>query len=105
MFDKKTYIFSETMGVCRVKDIAKLPTANKNMLLYYELESVGADKHNSYIPVENHQVALRELISVENAKELLESGKELTVLEKAEAEFVINREESQEGKKKNEKSR
>lgn len=61
-------IFSETMGVCEVRDITKLSEDNGKNFDYYVLRSVYDKTKVSYIPVENHKVALRTLISQEKAE-------------------------------------
>ena len=93
MFEKKTYLYSENMGVCFVEDITKLVTAQKKEVLYYVLKPVYQKDKSAYIPVENHTVELRELISVEKAKEqlfsypeLLDLAMELGLVEKEEGE-------------------
>ena len=58
------------MGVCRVDDITKLVNAIGQGGMYYVLRSVYDKSKTSYIPVEEHQVKLRELITKENALEL-----------------------------------
>ncbi len=70
MFQKKQYIYSETLGVCQVENIVQLATANRKNVPYYVLRSVSDRDKVSYIPVENHQVILRELFTLEEAKEL-----------------------------------
>ncbi|MCR4691850.1 MAG: hypothetical protein K5739_10940 [Lachnospiraceae bacterium] len=73
MFEKKTYLYSENMGVCYVEDVTKLVTAQKKEVLYYVLRSVYQKDRTAYIPVENHEVQLRELTDPETAeKELLD---------------------------------
>ena len=67
MFEKKTYIYDEEMGVCFIEDIARLATKNKQELGYYVLRSVYRKDKVAYIPVENHEVQLRELITKEEA--------------------------------------
>ncbi len=68
MFEKKTYIYDEEMGVCFIEDIARLATKNKQELGYYVLRSVYRKDKVAYIPVENHEVQLRELITKEEAE-------------------------------------
>lgn len=68
MFAKKTYIYDEEMGVCFIEDIARLATKNKQELGYYVLRSVYRKDKVAYIPVENHEVQLRELITKEEAE-------------------------------------
>ena len=74
MFQKKEYIFSESLGVCRVDDIAKLSSKSEEQRLYYVLKPEIDRTKTSYIPVEGHKVLLRELISKERAAELFEQG-------------------------------
>ena len=68
MFEKKTYIYDEEMGVCFIEDIARLATKSKQELGYYVLRSVYRKDKVAYIPVENHEVQLRELITKEEAE-------------------------------------
>lgn len=69
MFQKNDIIFSETMGVCKVSNITKLTQNRGGVYDYYVLKSVFNKDKVSYIPVMNHQVHLRELISVDEALE------------------------------------
>ncbi len=69
MFQKKQYIYSETLGVCLVENITQL-SVQKGQVSYYVLRPVFAKEEVSYIPVENHQVALRELFTEEEAKKI-----------------------------------
>ena len=72
MFQKKQKIYSETQGVCIVENVVQLPAGNGQTLPYYVLKSI-VDEKVSYIPVNNHQVALRELFTEEEARELLQN--------------------------------
>lgn len=76
MFQKKDYIFSETMGVCLVADVTNLAPKKGNAVSYYVLKSVYQKDKVAYIPVENHTVELRELISPEQAQALSEEWQE-----------------------------
>ena len=67
MFQKKEIIYSETLGVCSVDDIVKLADNKKDTYYYYLLRSVYDKSKKAYIPVENHSVQLRELITKEEA--------------------------------------
>lgn len=71
MFQKKQKIYSETQGVCIVENIVQLPAGRGNTLPYYVLRSIH-DEKVSYIPVNNHQVFLRELFTEEEARELVQ---------------------------------
>ena len=73
MFQKRQKIYSETQGVCVVDAIVQLPVGRGETLPYYVLKSVFDTSKVSYIPVNNHQVSLRELFTEEEAKALLES--------------------------------
>lgn len=71
MFEKKQIIYSETQGVCRVDNIVSLSAARGEVgVPYYVLKSVFDDSKVSYIPVDNHQVVLRELFTEEEARAL-----------------------------------
>lgn len=70
MFQKKQYIYSETLGVCQVENIAQLGVDKNKQVSYYVLRPVFAREEVSYIPVENHQVMLRELFSEEEARQI-----------------------------------
>lgn len=90
MFEKKDIIFSETLGVCQVTELTKLSAKSGEQVMYYGLRSVEDKKKVSYIPVENHQVQLRPLISIEEAERL--SGIEqsqLTDKQKGEIQYVL----------------
>lgn len=90
MFEKKDIIFSETLGVCQVAELPKLPAKNGEPIPYYGLKSIYDKSKVSYIPVENHQVLLRELISYEKARELLHNPPDnLDNLLRQEAEYVM----------------
>ena len=71
MFQKKQKIYSETQGVCIVDNIVQLPTGKNETLPYYVLKSVFDVTKVSYIPVNNHQVTLRELFTEDEARELM----------------------------------
>ena len=75
MFQKKQKIYSETQGVCIVENIVQLPTKKNEKVSYYVLKALFQPSNIAYIPVENHKVALRELFSVEEAKELQKDPK------------------------------
>lgn len=88
MYGKNEVIYSDGIGVCRVSDIVYLSVNKKPPIQYYLLSSVFDKSKTSYIPVNGHQVVLRELISAEEAgkREKLEN---LTELEKKEIAYVL----------------
>lgn len=73
MFQKKQKIYSETQGVCVVDNIVQLPAGKGETIPYYVLKSVFDTSKVSYIPVNNHQVQLRELFTEDEAQELMKS--------------------------------
>lgn len=93
MFEKKQFIYSETMGVCKVVDIVKLSTKKDTGegIYYYHLKAVADKLQDAYIPVEHHEVQLRELISKEEASSYKEEDvKKLPLLRQEEIAFVLN---------------
>ena len=90
MFQKKQKIYSETQGVCIVETIAQLPAGKGETVPYYVLKSVFDSSKVSYIPVNNHQVNLRELFTEEEARELLKNPElEKNELLKAAVDYVL----------------
>lgn len=92
MFEKKEYIYSETMGVCKVADIVKLAPNNRlsEPVWYYQLRSAFDKSKVAYIPVENHQVSLRPLLTREEAEKILpEEMEKLDEKRKDEIRFVL----------------
>lgn len=92
MFQKKQMIYSETQGVCQVENIIQLSTKNNrdNSILYYVLRSVFDKDNTAYIPVEHHQVQLRELFTEEEARAILQDPKtEADGKLRAAAEYVL----------------
>ena len=94
MFEKKTYIYSENMGVCYVEDVTKLITARKKEVMYYVLRPVYRQGKTAYIPVENHSVGLRELCDPDKAKEELLADPQLHQLA-VELGFIPSDEETE----------
>jgi hypothetical protein len=95
MFEKKQIIYSETQGVCRVDNIVKLSaTRGGQGVLYYVLRSVFDHSNVAYIPVDNHQVQLRELFTAEEARALkgTEALREDEKLKQA-VEYILSKEE------------
>ena len=60
----------------------------KSRMQYYQLVSIYDKKKVSYIPVEEHQVQLRPLITTEEVKEK-KKIKELPLKELQEVEYVL----------------
>lgn len=71
MFQKKQLIYSDSLGMCRVDNIVNLAaTKGAETTQYYVLKPLNDPDKSSYIPVENHQMVLREMFTVEEALEL-----------------------------------
>ena len=98
MFQKKQEIYSETQGVCIVDNIVQLSaTKGSKSIEYYVLKPIEDESKVAYIPVKDHKVLLRELFTVEEAREL--AGKEETKknpILKAAVEYVLKKEGEQE---------
>jgi len=91
LFQKKDIIYSETIGVCVVEDIVKLADNKRDIYQYYLLRSAFDRKKKAYIPVENHTVQLRNLISLREAVALQEAKdyEKKSALVKEEVLYVI----------------
>ena len=99
MFEKKQIIYSETQGVCRVDNIVSLSAAKgEKGIPYYVLRSVFDTSKVSYIPVEHHQVKLRELFIPEEAQ-ALQGSEELSKNDRLReaVDYVLRRKESENG--------
>ena len=95
MFQKKQKIYSETQGVCIVDNIVQLPTGKNETRPYYVLQSVFDTAKVSYIPVNNHQVSLRELFTEDEAQALLGSPElEKNEILKAAVNYVLQKGDS-----------
>ena len=89
-FQKKQIIYSETQGVCIVDYIVQLPATKGETLPYYVLKSVFDTSKVSYIPVQNHQVVLRELFTEEEAQEIMKNPELMkNEILKAAVEYVL----------------
>ncbi len=68
MFQKKDFIYSETLGVCQVENITTLTVSKTEQASYYVLRPVFAKEEVCYIPVKDHQMVLREMFTFEEAE-------------------------------------
>jgi len=95
LFQKKEVIYSETIGVCIVEDIVKLADSKKDTYNYYLLRSVYDKTKKAYIPVENHTVQLRNLITLQEAKALRDEDdyEEKSEQTRGEISYVIEKSE------------
>lgn len=90
MYGKNEVIYSDGIGVCKVSDIVNLSVNKKPPVQYYLLSSVFDKNKTSYIPVNGHQVVLRQLISVDEAENKVRLDS-ITELEKKEIDYVLGR--------------
>lgn len=98
MFQKKQYIYSETLGVCKVENIVQLPAGRAENVPYYVLRPEFEKEKVSYIPVEDHQVVLRELFSEEEALKLEQDPRlEQDIKLKEAVDFVLQRRRESDG--------
>jgi len=93
LFQKKEIIYSETLGVCIVDDIVKLSDNRKDTYSYYLLRSVFDKAKKAYIPVENHSVKLRKLITAEEARAIKGTSNfdQLSQIVKNEISYVLDK--------------
>jgi len=60
VYEKKDIIVSSTMGLCVVADITKLSADKTTPIPYYVLKGYYDKSKVAYIPVDNHEVELRD---------------------------------------------
>lgn len=100
-FNKKDIIFSETLGVCRVDEVTNLSQQNGDTIAYYGLRSIFDKSKVSYIPMKNHSVQLRPLITACEAQKIKESSYEQeSLLVQQEVDYVLKQQEAFNGGKK-----
>lgn len=64
-----------TFGVCMVEKVTKLVVGREQQMEYYVLQSAADKKKKAYIPVQNHETVLRNLMTPEQAMSVLEKIK------------------------------
>ena len=95
MYQNKPNKYSETMGDCQLDNIVSLSaTRGEAGVPYYVLRSLTDKSKVSYIPVDHHQVALREIFTRQEAQAMLgtEELKKNPLLKEA-VEYVLRNEE------------
>ena len=73
MFNKGDRIFYGQTGVCVVEDISEKVLTKNNKRLYYTLRPLYQQNNIIYAPVESEKVFMREIISVDEAKKLIQT--------------------------------
>ncbi|MBQ8404144.1 MAG: CarD family transcriptional regulator [Clostridia bacterium] len=82
MFEKGSFVYYGTAGVCKVSDICSSPFDGNDDKMYYVLAPNDFDNGTViYAPADNDKVLLRALITAEEAENLLSSVKTLAPLE------------------------
>ena len=73
MFNKGDRIFYGQTGVCVVEDISEKVLTKNHKRLYYTLKPLYQQNNIIYAPVESEKVFMREIISVDEAKKLIQT--------------------------------
>ena len=90
---KNEIVFSDSLGVCQVTEISTLTTKKGDSLLYYRLQSLINKDKFSYIQAHNHQMKIRDTISIEYAEKMKseEDFAKLPLSEQQEIEYVLSK--------------
>lgn len=70
MFQKKDYVVTSAQGVCIVADVPNLVVGKEQKMQYYLLCSIEDKKKRCYIPVENHETIVRQIMNKGEALEI-----------------------------------
>lgn len=82
MFSVGDYMIYGINGVCLVQDICASPFDKKDTRTFYMLKPLGATEGSViYTPTDNVQVAMRPLMTMEQARELIDFLPRITPLE------------------------
>lgn len=93
IFEKKDIIYNDNLGVCRVDEVTKLSAGKSEPILYYVLHSIFNKEKKAYVPVYNHNVVLRKLISLDEAENLSkdENFKKMSENIQGEVKYVLSK--------------
>ena len=81
MFKIGDYVAHYKSGVCEVTDIGKLSISSDQNKDYYTLKPIYDGAGTLYTPVANERNQIREVITTERAKELIEEMPDIATLE------------------------
>ncbi len=82
MFEKGSFVYYGTAGVCKVRDICSSPFGGNDDKMYYVLAPNDFDNGTViYAPVDNDKVVLRGVMTADEAEALLASVKALAPIE------------------------
>ena len=89
MFQVGDYVYYASGGVCRVADVCYAPLVGMpKEKQYYVLHSLHASNSVMYVPVNSETVFLRELLTKEQAMDLLDQIREITEIEEPNAKLL-----------------
>ena len=93
IFEKKDIIYNDNLGVCRVDEVTKLSAGKSEPILFYVLRSIFNKDKKAYVPVYNHNVVLRKLISLDEAENLSkdENFKKMSENIQGEVKYVLSK--------------
>lgn len=81
MFEIGEYVVYGKKGVCQIEDITPIDISGVDKdRLYYVLTPVGASGGRIYAPTDNQKIAMRRMITREEAKQLIHDLPEIEVL-------------------------
>lgn len=82
MFEIGTYVVYGNTGICKIEDVTTLdiPGANAERQ-YYVMSPIREQGSRDYLPVDNTKVVLREVISKNEALQLIDNIPEIGLLE------------------------
>ncbi len=82
MFEIGTYVVYGNTGICKIEDVTTLdiPGANAERQ-YYVMSPIREQGSRDYLPVDNTKVVLREVISKDEALQLIDNITEIGLLE------------------------
>ncbi len=72
MFDIGEYVSYGNNGICQVAEITKMQGTDDSSRQYYILKPINNESGKIYTPVDNDKVFIRELITVQEAEQLLD---------------------------------
>lgn len=72
MFAQGDYVVKSLRGVCKVNDIVDMEAVPGKKVVYYELYPLKDDNSKIYVPVETAGEKMREVMSEQQARELID---------------------------------
>ena len=92
MFEKNSYVFHESGGICRISDICYAPLDGMPTdRLYYVMKPFYDPSGTIYVPVDSDRIFLRGLMKETEARSLLETLDTVEILEEPCAKLLRGR--------------